>query len=74
MHTRWEMDRAEDDRTRSKEITSDELKTILITAVRRHMNKPKMKADRIAKIVRSWKNNRFEYTVTTVGKNIVVLH
>ena len=73
-HTRWEIERAEEARTRTKEITSDELKTILITAVRRHMNKPKMKADRIAKIVRSWKNNRFEYTVTTVGKNIVVLH
>ncbi len=73
-HTRWEIERAEDARTRTKDITSDELKTILISAVRRHMDKPKMKAERIAKIVRSWKNNRFEYTVTTVGKNTVVLH
>lgn len=74
MHTRWEIERAEEARTRTKEITSDELKAILISAVRRHMNKPKMKAERIAKITRSWKNNRFEYTVTTVGKNTVVLH
>ena len=73
-HTRWEIERAEDARTRTKDITSDELKTILISAVRRHMDKPKMKAERIAKIVRSWKNNRFEYTVTTVGKNTVILH
>ena len=74
MHTRWEIERAEDARTRTKEITSDELKAILISAVRRHLNKPKMKIERIAKIVRSWNNDRFEYTVTTVGKNVVVLH
>lgn len=74
MHTRWEIERVEEARTRTKEITSDELKAILISAVRRHMSKPKMKAERIAKITRSWKNNRFEYTVTTVGKNTVVLH
>ena len=74
MHIHWEMERAEDDRTRTKDITSDELKTILISAVRRHLGKPKMKAERIAKITRRWKENRFEYTITTVGKNLVVLH
>lgn len=74
MHIHWEIERAEDDRTRTKDITSDELKTILIPAVRRHMGKPKMKAERIAKITRRWKENRFEYTITTVGKNLVVLH
>lgn len=70
----WEIERAEEARTRTKDVTSDELKAILISAVRRHMNKPKMKVERIAKIVRSRKNDRFEYTVTTVGKNVVVLH
>ncbi len=70
----WEIERAEEARTRTKDVTSDDLKAILISAVRRHMNKPKMKVERIAKIVRSWKNDRFEYTVTTVGKNVVVLH
>ncbi len=73
-HLRWEIERAEESRTRTKDITSDQIKAILISAVRRHMNKPKLKVERIAKIVRSRKNGRFEYTVTTIGKNVVVLH
>ena len=32
-----------------------------------------MKAERIDKITRCWKNNRFEYTITTVSKKLVVL-
>ena len=69
----WDMERAEDRRIR-KEYTGDTIKKILLPAVRRHMEKPKMKADRIDKITRCWKNNRFEYTITTVGKKLVVLH
>ena len=70
---RWDMDRAEERRTR-KEYSGDAVKKILLPAVRRHLEKPKMKAERIDKITRCWKNNRFEYTITTVGKKLVVLH
>ena len=70
---RWDMERAEERRTR-KEYSGDAIKKILLPAVRRHLEKPKMKAERIDKITRCWKNNRFEYTITTVGKKLVVLH
>ena len=70
---RFDMDMASDRRIR-KEYTGDAIKQILLPAVRRHLEKPKMKADRIDKITRCWKNNRFEYTITTVGKKLVVLH
>ena len=70
----WEIERAEESRTRTKDITSDQIKAILISAVRRLFNKPKLKVERIGKIVRSRKNGRFESTVTTIGKNVVVLH
>jgi len=73
-HIRREIERAEDNRTRSKDVTSEELKKILLPAVRRHLERPKLKADRIDKIVRVWKENRFEYTVTTLGKKVAVLH
>jgi len=52
----------------------DQIAKIVLPAVRRHLGKPKMKVDRIAKVTRIWKETRFEYTVTTVGKNRVVLH
>jgi len=73
-HIQYEMERNEEARTRTQDVTSDEIKKILIPAVRRHLGKPKMKVDRIAKVTRIWKETRFEYTVTTVGKNIVRLH
>ena len=56
------------------DITSDDVRKILLPAVRRHLGKPNMKMNRIAKVTRSWNDNRFEYTVITVGKNRVVLH
>ena len=74
MHIRYQMERAKEARTATKDITSDELKKALIPAVRRHLGKPKMKADRIDKIIRTWNENHFVYTITTVGKNKVVLH
>lgn len=70
---RWNAERNEMRRNR-KEYTGEEIKKILLPAVRRHLGKPKMKADRIDKIVRRWENNRLEYTVTTLGKKLVVLH
>ena len=73
-HVRYEMERNEEARTRMKDITSDEIRKIILPAVRRHLGKPNMKASRIDKITRIWKETRFEYTVTTVGKNRVVLH
>ena len=74
MHIRYQMERAKEARTTTKDITSTELKKALIPAVRRHLGKPKMKAERIDKIVRTWRENHFEYIITTVGKNKVVLH
>ena len=74
MHIRYQIERVEEARTRTKDVTSDRLKKILIPAVRRHLGKPKMKADRIDKIIRTWNENHFVYTITTVGKNKVVLH
>ena len=70
---RWAMERNEDRRNR-KEYSGEEIKKILLPAVRRHLDRPKLKADRIDKIVRIWKENRFEYTVTTLGKKVAVLH
>ena len=74
LHERYNLERVEEARIRTKDITSDEIRKILLPAVRRHLGKPNMKMNRIAKVTRSWNNNRFEYTVTTVGKNRVVLH
>ena len=74
MNIRQEMQRIDERWTRMQEIKSEEIKRILLPAVRRHLGKPKMKVDRIAKVTRIWKETRFEYTVTTVGKNRVVLH
>ena len=73
-HVRYEMERNEEAWTRMKDITSDEIRKIILPAVRRHLGKPNMKANRIDKVTRIWKETRFEYTVTTVGKNRVVLH
>lgn len=69
----WDMDRIQERRNR-KEYTGEEIKKILLPAVRRHLERPKLKIDRIDKIVRVWKENRFEYTVTTLGKKVAVLH
>lgn len=69
----WSMERHKESRNR-KEYTGEEIKKILLPAVRRHLERPKLKADRIDKIVRVWKENRFEYTVTTLGKKVAVLH
>ena len=69
----WNMERNEDRRNR-KEYTGEKIKKILLPAVRRHLERPKLKADRIDKIVRVWKENRFEYTVTTIGKKVAILH
>ena len=69
----WSMERHEESRNR-KEYTGEEIKNILLPAVRRHLERPKLKADRIDKIVRVWKENRFEYTVTTMGKKVAILH
>lgn len=72
-HAHWNIDRMETERNR-KEYTGEEIKEILLPAIRRHLERPKLKADRIDKIVRVWKENRFEYTVTTLGKRVAVLH
>ena len=69
---KWE----EETRTRGTDITSDALRKILIPAVRRHLGKPKMKAERIDTITRRWDsdNHRIEYIVRTIGRNTVSLH
>ena len=76
-HSRWETQYlrsfGHEDHER-KEYTTEAAKKAVLPAVRRHLGKPKMKAERIDKIIRRWENNRFEYTVTTIGKKIVVLH
>lgn len=74
LYTRYDLERIDEARIRSKDITSDEVRKILIPAVRRHLGKPNMKMNRIEKVTRSWNDNRFEYIVLTVGKNRVVLH
>ncbi len=74
LRAKYDLERVEEARIRTKDITSDEVRKILLPAVRRHLGKPNMKMNRIAKVTRSWNNNRFEYTVVTVGKNRVVLH
>ena len=63
-----------EERRKRKEYSGDAIKKILLPAVRRHLEKPKMKAERIDKITRCWRNDRFEYTVTTLGKKVAVLH
>ena len=57
-----------------KEYDTEAVKRILLPAVRRHLGKPNMKLNRIANVIRNWKEDHFEYTVTTVGKNRVILH
>ena len=54
----------------------DKIAKIVLPAVRRHLGKPKMKAERIHSVERRWSEslNCFEYTVTTVGGNLVRLH
>lgn len=74
LRAKYDLERVEEARIRTKDITSDEVRKILLPAVRRHLGKPNMKMNRIAKVTRSWNDNRFEYTVITVGKNRVVLH
>ena len=69
----WSMERYEESRNR-KEFTGEKIKKILLPAVRRHLERPNLKADQIDKIVRIWKENRFEYTVTTLGMKVAVLH
>ena len=71
---RWEMEKVQDSWKARKEYKDDATKQILLPAVRRHLGKPKMKADRIASIIRTWREDHFEFTVTTIGKNKVVLH
>lgn len=72
-HARWDIDQLQTERNR-KEYTGESIKKILLPAIRRHLDRPNLKADRIDKIVRVWKENRFEYTVTTLGKKVAVLH
>jgi len=59
-----------------KEYKDEASKKAILPAVRRHMGKPKLKADRIDTVTRCWdeENHRYVYTVKTVGKNIVRLH
>ncbi len=56
------------------DYNSDAVKKILLPAVRRHLGKPHLKLNRIAKVTRHWENNRFEYTVLTLAGNRAVLH
>lgn len=71
---RWSLEKIQDSWKARKEFKDEATKQILLPAVRRRLGKPKLKADRIASIVRCWKDNHFEYTVTTIGKNKAVLH
>ena len=59
-----------------KEYTDEASKKAVLPAVRRHMGKPKLKVERIDTVTRIWDkdNHRYEYTVKTVGKNIIRLH
>jgi len=59
-----------------KEYKDEASKKAVLPAVRRHLGKPKMKLERIDTVTRRWdeNNNRYEYVVKTVGKNIVRLH
>ena len=75
--SRWQscIDRNADVHPR-KEYTDEASKKAVLPAVRRHLGRPKMKVDRIDTISRRWDkdNHRYEYTVKTVGKNIIRLH
>lgn len=67
---RWE---EENDHPR-KDFSGDEtVKKIILSAVRRHLEKPRMKADRIANIIRVWDESRYIYRVTTLGGSHVTL-
>ena len=71
-NTRWESSGLADHP--QKEYKDDAVKKMILPAVRRHLGKPGMKLNRIDKVVRTWRDNRFVYTVTTVGRKTVVLH
>ena len=70
----WDLEKIEDSWKARKELTGENIKRIVLPAVRRHLNKPALKAARIDKVVRRWNEDHFEYTVTTLGKKTVVLH
>lgn len=73
--TRYEREWGREEHPR-KEYKDEASKKAILPAVRRHLGKPKMKLERIDTVSRSWDkdNHRYEYTVKTVGKNIVKLH
>ena len=50
------------------------VKAAILPAVRRHLDKPRMKADRIATVIRMWDEGRYNYYVTTKGGSRVTLH
>lgn len=53
---------------------NDAVKAAILPAVRRHLDKPRMKADRIATVIRTWDAGRYNYYVTTKGGSRVTLH
>ena len=53
---------------------NDAVKAAILPAVRRHLDKPRMKADRIATVIRKWDEGRYNYYVTTKGGSHVTLH
>ena len=58
-----------------KDYSANEtVKKALLPAVRRHLDKPRLKAERIASILRTWNDGRYVYTVTTLGGSRVTLH
>lgn len=54
--------------------SNDAVKAAILPAVRRHLEKPRMKADRIATVIRTWDEGRYNYYVTTKGGSRVTLH
>ncbi len=53
---------------------NDAVKAAILPAVRRHLEKPRLKAERIASIIRTWDEGRYNYYVTTKGGSRVTLH
>ena len=53
---------------------NDAVKAAILPAVRRHLDKPRMKADRIATVIRTWDEGRYNYYVTTKGGSRVTRH
>lgn len=72
-HNKCEIERIKETRIRTKDITSDEVRKIILPAVRRHLDKPRMKADRIATVIRTWSDGHFNYSVTTKGGSRVTI-